>query len=227
MHGAVRHYADLLHWLAGTNLLGLTFYGPVLAADFPIGQQAAANVLVLETIEPGLLRRIAEHVAGFASRGIDLPLVMTPAFIRDSLDTFPLELMEIHQQRATVAGRDHFDSLELHAEHLRLQCEREFKRVLIRVRQAVLVAGAREEILGEIEADIGVHLLRTLRGMLWLKGVRGHLPVDQVIGQIEQQTGSKLAGVRDVVLSPGGLGWPEFQAFYADVEKLAERMNAH
>lgn len=226
LRAAVQSYSAMLEKLAGVNLLGLTVYGPVLTPEFAIGQMAIANVILLDKIELGLLRRIAERGPEFGSRGIGEPLIMTPGFVRDSQDTFPLELLEIHQLRATIHGRDVFETIEIQPEHLRLQCEREFKRVLIRSRQAVLAAGAREEVLGEIEADIGIHLLRTLRGMLWLKGKKDYLSREQVIGHAEQALGGRLAGVREVVMSPGGLGWPEFQAFYADVEKLAERTNA-
>ncbi|MBX3393867.1 MAG: hypothetical protein KF841_00725 [Phycisphaerae bacterium] len=226
MRAAVDAYSAMLRQIAGDQIRGLTFFGPVLTPQFDFARMAAANVLILDRVELGLLRRIAERGPDFGSRGIAAPLIMTPEYIRDSLDSFPLELLEIHLRRVTVFGEDCFDQIRIQPEHLRLQCERELKRVLIRCRQALLEAAGREEILSEIEADIGLHLLRTLRGVLWLKGRKEFVPPDQLITLVEQTWSVPCAGLRDVVLAHGDLGWPEFQAFYANVETLAERIDA-
>lgn len=226
MRAAVEAYVGMLRQVASDQIRGVTFFGRVLTPQFDFARMAATNVLVLDRVELGLLRRIAERGPEFGSRGIAAPLIMTPDYIRDSLDTFPLELLEIHQRRVTVLGDDLFDQIRIQPEHLRLQCERELKRVLIRCRQALLEAAGREEILSEIEADIGLHLLRTLRGVLWLKGRKDFVSPEQVIAEVEQTWSVPCAGLRDVVLAHGDLGWPEFQAFYANVETLAERIDA-
>ncbi|HWL93368.1 MAG TPA: hypothetical protein VNT79_07520 [Phycisphaerae bacterium] len=226
LRAGLQHYATTLQRILESRLLGLTLYGPVLTREFDPAHMLATSVLVVEQVDLAVLRRIAEHGSTFGARGIAAPVVMTPEYIRESVDTFPLEMLEIHQMRRTLAGRDCFDAIALDAAHLRLQCEQELKRILIRMRQALLAAGTREDVLGEIEADIGIQLLRTLRGALWLHDKKQFVPREQVLAETERWLGSTLAGARSVILSPGGLGWPEFQAFYADVEKLAERTDA-
>jgi len=221
MQPAMRDYAALVERLAGAKLIGLTVFGAVLDADFNVAGGPADSVMVLEAMDLDLLRRLAEHGPKLGSRGIAAPLVMTPEYIARSLDTFPLELLEITQHRTTVLGRDCFEELEFDARHVRLQCERELKRVLIRLRQGLLAAAGREAVLGELREDVGRHLLRTLRGLLWLKGVRDFVPAGQVIGEAEKITGMTLGGVRKAVLFRGEHDWAEFTALYAEVEKLA------
>ncbi len=226
MRPALQEFAALIQKLTGPRLNGLTAFGQVLSKDFDLAHLAARSVLVLDGIDLGLLRRISEHGPQFGAKHIAAPLVMTPGYITASLDTFPLEFAEIIQRRATLAGQDYFADLHVETEHLRLQCERELKQILIRLRQAVLSAGTHEGLLGDLQLDIGRQLLRTLRGVSWIHGKKDYAPSEQVLGETEQWLGCRLEGARSVILSHGGLGWPEFQTFYHDVEKLAEKADA-
>lgn len=221
MRAPLREYADLLAGLGGDNLMGLTAFGAVLGEYFDPQRMTAGTVMVLREIDLGLLRRIAEHGPKLGSKRITAPLVMTPAYITSSLDTFPLELLEIHQRHLTLLGEDHFETLKIEPDHLRLQCEQEFKRILIRLRQGLLAAGTREDVLDELVLDVGQHLLRTLRGLLWLKDQKEPLARDLVLAETERLTGGALPGVRGAIESSGAQGWEQFRALYADVERLA------
>jgi hypothetical protein len=221
MQPAVRDYTAFVEQLAGTKLIGLTVFGAVLDAGFDASRGPVDSVMVLEHTDLGLLRRLGEHGPRLGGKGIAAPLMMTPEYITSSIDTFPLELLEIQQRRATVSGRDCFERLEFAPQHVRLQCEREFKRVLIRLRQGVLAAAGREAVLGELRWDVGRHLLRTLRGMLWLKNLRSHAASEKVLAETEKLAGGPLAGVRNAVLLRGEHDWAEFTALYAEVERLA------
>lgn len=221
MRPACEQYVSMMQDLAGDNLSGLTAYGTVLDADFDAARMAASSVLVLERIDLTLLRRLAEHGANLGRKHITAPVVMTPDYITGSLDTFPLELLEIHQRHATLAGRDHFADLEFQPEHMRLQCEREFKRILIRLRQGLLAAAGRELAIEELEIDIGQHILRTVRGLLWLKGNAAYASRDAVVSECERLVGESLAGIRGALELYGEHGMRQFDDLYHDVERLA------
>lgn len=222
MQPACAQYTALMQDLAGDNLAGLTAYGPVLDSDFDATRMTASSVLVLDQIDLSLLRRIAEHGPELGRKHLAAPVVMTPDYIRGSLDTFPLELLEIHQHHATLAGRDFFDDLTFQTEHVRLQCEREFKRILIRLRQGLLAASGRELAIEELELDIGQHILRTARGLLWLKGKADHASRDTVVSECERLVGDSLPGIRGALELYGEHGMRQFDALYHDVESLAQ-----
>ncbi len=211
---------------ARENLAGLTLYGEAIGPDGDAGLRAATTVLVLHRADLPLLRRMAESGPSLAAKDIAPPTIMTPAYIRDSLDTFPLELIEIQQRRITLCGEDYFKTIAPHAEHVRLQCERELKIILIRLRQGLLAAGAREDFLSDLELDVGDHLARTLRGLAWLHGRREALPREGLLREAEQLVGANLPGARGAVLGRGEHGWAEFQTLYEDVERLAGAANA-
>jgi len=222
MRSALREYSQLVQQIAGPALSGLTIFGDVLDAGFNPSHGAAASALVLERMDLNMLRGLAEHGPMLSRKHITAPFITTPDYIARSLDSFPLEFMEIHQRHATLCGRDHFAELEFSPQHVRLQCEREFKRVLIRLRQGLLAAAGREAVLGHLRWDISLHLLRTLSGVLWLKGETRHLPREQILAESEKLLGGPLAGVRAAILHRGEHDWAEFTALYNDVEKLAK-----
>lgn len=225
LRGSIREYTGEIGARFGANLLGMVLYGPVLESGFDERRSAATSAVVLKHVELESLRRLGEQGARWGRRGIAAPLVMTPEFIESSCDSFPLELLEIKQNHVTLTGEDHFTPLELKAEHVRLQCERELKRIKMRMRQGLLAAAGREAALAELEADIGLHLVRTLRGVLWLKGMTTYLPAPEVIGKCADLAGRPLTGLQTALASDGRRGWQEFGALYEDVEALAGMAN--
>ncbi len=225
MRDAVREYAAFLRELAGSNGKALTMYGAVTSDQFDVDRHTAHNVLVLDSIDLGMLRRLSEQGARLGKSRIRAPLIMTPKYIDESRDTFPLELIEIHQQHATVFGEDYFAELAFAEADIRLQCERELKSVAIQLRQGLLAAAGREQFLEQVETGMGEALLRTLRGMLWLKGTKDGEPAGAVIDEIERLSESRLNGIRTAVSPTAGHGWDGFTALCADVERLSEVVN--
>lgn len=225
MRRAFNDYCDLLDGLAGRDLLGVTAFGPVLEPGFEQTGLAATTVVVLRKVDLLVLRRLAEHGPHLGRLGIAAPQTMTPEYIVSSLDTYPLEMLEIHQHRVTLRGADFFEEVDIRPEHLRLQCEREFKRVLLRLRQGLLAAAGQPDFLLELEHDIGHHLMRTLRGMLWLKGTRTYLPTPAALDACEVVVGRGLPGVREAMRPDAQGSWEEFVALYDDAESLATLVN--
>ncbi len=226
MREPIRRYVGILHDTSGANVKAVALYGAILTGWFDPSVQSARSVLVLDKFDLGLLRRIAEHGLKLGKVGIAAPLIMTPAYIKASLDTFPLELIEIQQQHLTVAGEDRFTDLAFDDAHVRLQCEREFKVILIRMRQGLLAAAGRDKFVAALAADVVEELVRTLRGLLWLKGDReGKVALD-VVADVEKMTDQKLPGVRSAMDTAAVQGWGGFEALYNDVEKLGEIADA-
>ena len=222
MRGRVREFADLLKELAGERAEALTLFGAIASGAFDPERHTARSVVVVQRVDLDVLRRLALQGTKLGKARIAAPLVMTPAYVKESLDTFPLELIEIHQKHLTVFGDDHFAELKFDAGHVRLQCERELKVVLIGLRQGLLAAAGREKFIGALEQDVGEGLVRTLRGLLWLKGQKEARAATEVLEAVEKIAERKLPGVK-VTLDPAAHhGWDEFESLYRDVEALGE-----
>ncbi len=222
----VAAYARLVGDLAGRDATSLSLYGDVLSGEFDARRAAILSVLVVRHLDLQLLRRLSEHGARLGGWGIAAPLVLTPEHIRSSLDTFPLELMEIAQLHLTVFGEDPFRDLTFADADVRLQCEREIKRFLIGLRQGLLATAGRERLISSLEHDAAEALARTLRGILWLRGKREPLPPVRMVGETEKLIGRSMPGLQPALDRTSRPGWKEFEQLYNDVEALGELVRA-
>ncbi|MCH8913807.1 MAG: hypothetical protein IIA33_09600 [Planctomycetes bacterium] len=226
MREPVREFADLVQQLSGSNAESLTVFGALAGGSFDPKQHTVRSVLVLDNIDLDLLRRLAEEGERLGKSGFAAPLIMTPDYIAASLDTFPLELIEIHQCHVNVFGTDHFKDLKFEDGHVRLQCEREFKSILISLRQGLLAAAGRDDMLEAVEVDIAEKLVRTMRGMLWLKGRKEAKHAAEVVDEVGELVKHPLAGVRAALDPNVRHGWEEFQQLYQDVAAVGDIVDA-
>lgn len=221
MREAVCSYANLVRELDAKNVRSLTMTGAILTESYSPQRQPGQSVLELERVDLGLLRRLAERGASLGKLGLAAPLVMTRGHIASSLDTFPLEFIEIQQQHLTVFGEDPFATLAFQDGHVRLECERELKRFLIGLRQGLLASTGRAADLREIQREAAFGLLRTLRGMLWLKGSKEYFADDRAVAKVEELVKSPLRGLRGALGLSGSSGSESgIEVLYADVEAL-------
>lgn len=220
LRAAVSHYADTVRRIAGARALHLSLLGSAAAGTWVPGRHRVHTALVLDRADLELLRQLAGELAALAEVAFAAPLVFTPQYIRASLDSFPLELLEIQQQHLVVFGDDCFAGLVFDATHVRLQCERELKSMLLAMRQAVLASGGQQQRLFAEHPDAADGLLRVLRGVAWLKGAKESLAAAKVVDVLERELGRPLPGVRALVKAHGPLNWPDYCALHAELEAL-------
>ena len=220
MQEPVKTFICRVQTLGGPNCLGITAFGAIATPGFDPAKHAAKNVVILEQIDLSMLRELAKDGAKLGKAKIAAPLIMTPVYVEGSLDAFPLEFLEIQQCHLCLVGPDYFSELSFEASHIRLQCERELKTILIAMRQGLLAAAGREKMFGAMESDIAERLMRTLRGLLWLHGKKDFLTPIQVVGQIEQETNRTLPGIRKALDSSGQHDWDDFTALYQEIDGL-------
>ncbi|MEK6676958.1 MAG: hypothetical protein AABZ47_15055 [Planctomycetota bacterium] len=226
VRGSVEPYATLVRELAGANAKSLAFFGAVVAGSFDLQRHSARSVLVLEAVDLGLLRRLAERGVKLGKSHISAPLIMTPSYILASCDTFALELIEIQQQHVTVFGEDFFANLSFEDSHVRLQCERELKVALIGLRQGLLAAAGRESALAPVVDQVIENMTRTLRGLLWLKGQKEEKPAKDVIADVEKMCNRELSGLAEALNRTAATTWLAFENLYRDVEAMKKFVDA-
>jgi hypothetical protein len=222
----VSDYVQCVQEVVGSQALSLTLLGSAAAGTFAFGKHLIHNTLVLPAIDLDRLRQLAQAMPRFRKLSIASPLVLTPDYLRSSLDTFPLELLEMQQQHLTVLGEDCFQPLEFDAKFVRLQCERELKSMVLAMRQAVLMAEGDERRLFEQHVRAADGLMRILRGMLWLKGDRQARPASEVVQQIESAVSRPLPGIRTLLKSDRRASWADYCALHADLDALGSATDA-
>ncbi len=160
-------YARQLMALDGRNIISLAVYGSATGNDFV---KDKSNINLAVVAKQLWLEHLKVYLAVTAKQRqqIVVPLFLTQEHIQSSLDTFPMELLEIRDNHVTVFGQEMFAGIVLDPKHLRLQCEREIRSRLIRLRQAYLEVGAQNEGLYRLLVQSLNSIMPILRSLLHL-----------------------------------------------------------
>jgi hypothetical protein len=153
-------------------------------------------------------------------------LVFAPSDLKDSCDTFALEFIEIQQQHVVIFGDDYFGPLTFRDADVRLQCERELKVALIGIQHGLLTSGDEPRRIEHLCHHFGEQVLRTLHGLLWLKGERQPRPAAEAVGEAEKIIARQLSGVRSALAHTARESWPQLCELHADVKALGAFVDA-
>ena len=150
------------------DLLSLCVVGSALTGDFHPKYSDINTVLVVQRRSHQLLQKLAGYGKSMGKRKLRAPLLMTPEYIQQSLDVFGVEFLDFQLNHALIYGSDPFTELSFHKQDIRLQCERQFKAALIKLRQGYISALGRPKIVAGLLLECVSELAVLLRAMLWL-----------------------------------------------------------
>lgn len=166
---SVRLFTEQLITALGENLRSITVVGSSLTEDFKPGGSDINTIVVLERQALNSLKPIASMARPMSRKKISPPLLMTLSYIERSLDVFGVEFLDFQLTHRTVLGDDPFVNLTFEKKDVRLQCERELKAMLIRLRQGYIAAAGNKKLIRDILISTAKGLSPLLRAMLWLK----------------------------------------------------------
>lgn len=121
-----------------SNIHSFHIVGSALIPDYNEKLSDINSVVVLHDMDLKFIEFLAPLGRKYGRKRIAAPLVMTPGYIRDSIDAFPVEFHDFKLIHKTVYGDDILAALQIHKQPLRLQCEREIKTRLIGLRQGYI-----------------------------------------------------------------------------------------
>ena len=168
---SVNAFAEKLEEALDDNLVSITVVGSSLTEDFKPGHSDINTVLILREQTVDALNAIAAMAKPMRKRNISPPLLMTRSHIDRSRDVFGVELLDFQLTHQTILGDDPFASLTFAKKGVRLQCERELKAMLIRLRQGYIAAAANRNLVRDILISTAKGLAPFLRAMLWLRDI--------------------------------------------------------
>ncbi len=132
----------------GEELLSVILYGPAARGEEIKGSTAVNFMVVVRDNTPSELAPCSSFVKSWERHGITAPLFITPEYIRDSLDSFPLEFMEMKSSYSVITGADVLKYLEFRDCDIRNECEREIKGKLLHLRaEYLLIRGDRKGLV--------------------------------------------------------------------------------
>jgi predicted nucleotidyltransferase len=152
------------------DLLSIILYGSAAGADYLPGK-SDINLLIILT-DKGIdnLDRAIEPFKRWRKRNVATPLFMTRSYLDSSLDSYPVEFLNMKQNHRTLLGEDVLAELVFDPKDLRLQIERELKGKLLLLRSSFLeTEGSPKGIRGLIGVSLNA-FIAAFKALLYLKG---------------------------------------------------------
>ena len=154
----------------GDDLISICLYGSGARGDYIPGR-SDLNFLIVLT-EEGMTRldKAFRVVARWRRRRVATPLFMTTEYLATSLDTFPLEFLNIKRHYRVVWGEDPLTGITVGKDQLRLQLEREVKGKLLQLRAAYIASRGWKWNLVALAAQSLTSFVSIFQGILYLRG---------------------------------------------------------
>jgi len=211
------------------NIHSITITGSALTDDFDPGKSDINSVFVLSEMDLKFLKLLAPLGKRYRKKRIAAPLIMTPEYIMNSIDVFPLEFLNIKLLHKTIFGEDLFCDLEINRFDLRLQCERELKVRLIGLRQGYISCLGNSKMLMDMFVESFSGYIPVFRGIILLLGKEPPLLNHDVLAILEDVSGVNTSAFKNILkqkkqktkLIMGQLN-TIFEDYYAAIEKLGD-----
>ncbi len=224
LEGFVKGLQDIY----GDGLISAALYGSAASGEYS-GAHSNINLLVIlhDTSMPNIAKAsglMTKHKFRFIH-----PVFFTEKFIKNSADVFPIEFLDMKENRVVLYGRDILRDTVIDIKNLRFQCEQELKSKIINIKNAYLndnSRAGREKLLFKFFTST----LHILRNVLRLKGSVPSYAKEDIINDLSRE----FAGIDDSVfrriLSAKSnnlkLGAKEIEemscSFVAELEKISD-----
>jgi len=212
----------------GRDLVSIILYGSAASGNY-IPKKSDINLLIVLT-EEGInrLQQSFKTVEKWYKRKVSTPLLLTKSYISSSLDSFPIEFLNMQNNYQMVFGDDVLQELVFDKHHLRLQCEKELKGKLLQLRQVFLESGGKKKNLTFIIGRSLTAFISIFRALLYLKDKTVPSELRSIISLVSQefgvdeQTFVNLLQIKEGTgkLSSGALS-SLFESYIREARKLA------
>ena len=221
----LENHQDLIH--------SIHIVGSALTQDFDPKISDINSVVVLHKMDLKFLEFLAPLGKKYGKKRIAAPLIMTPEYIENSLDVFPLEFFNIKMLHHTVWGKDIFQFLEIYQSDLRRQCEQELKVKLIGLRQGYISAAGDQKILARGFAESFAGYMPLFKSIILLLGKEPPNNNDGILSVLEEVSDVRTDVFKIVLNQKKKKTKPSieqlnmvFEDYYAAIEKLGEVTDA-
>ena len=154
----------------GQEIHSIHVTGTALTDDFNEKRSDVNSIIVLKEMDLKFLELVAPLGKKYGKKRVGVPLIMTPEYMKTSLDVFPIEFLNFRLLHSTVYGEDLFENIEIERMDLRHQCEREVKSKLIWLRQGYISSLGDKKMLTEGFVNSITDYMALFRGIIVLAG---------------------------------------------------------
>lgn len=155
----------------GDDLVSIILYGSGAKGDYVRGRSDINFLIVLKEQGIGRLDTLSELVARWRKRKVATPLFMSKTEICSSVDSYPIEFLNLKRHYRVVVGEDVLAGLVFDPGWVRMQCERELKgKSLLLLQRFIETEGSTRRLRELISVSITA-FISIFRALLFLEGV--------------------------------------------------------
>jgi predicted nucleotidyltransferase len=189
LNKSIQKFQDDVQSLFGSEIVSILVYGSAVTEDY-VPRKSDVNVLVVLS-ESGIsdLQPVQKIIRKWRRRGLAAPLFLTESYISASLDSFPIEFLNMQAAYSVILGKDVLAGLSIAPKDLRLQCERELKGKLLQLRQGFIQTEGNKQLSRSLIAESIGTFVAIFRALLKLKGENVPSAKREVIEQTCQEFG--------------------------------------
>jgi hypothetical protein len=214
--------------LFGEDLVSIILYGSAAGQDF---QPGSSDINFMVTLTENGIENIDRSfgvVDKWRKRGVALPLFLTEAYVRSSLDVFPMEYLGFQRNHVQVFGKEILNTLEFKPEFLRLQCEREIKGKLLLLREAFMESNGKAKALKSVIREALPALVAIFEALLHLRGIALPATKREIIRAAAAtfaMEGSVFEGILDIREGRSGLRDDEMVVLFKGCLREMQRLS--
>jgi predicted nucleotidyltransferase len=157
--------------LFGDDLVSVILFGSATGDDFRPGKSDINVMIVLSEAGIDHVDRAFVTVEKWRKKKFAVPLFLTEAYVKTSLDVFPIEYLDLRENHLLVHGKDTLEGLSFQPESVRLQCEREVKGKLLLLRAAFMESAGKGKVLRQVIRQSIQAFVAIFKALLFLKGL--------------------------------------------------------
>ncbi len=155
----------------GAHLISISLYGSGAREDYAPGKSDLNFLIVLSEEGIGDLKKVHTVLPGWRKRRVAIPLIMTKSFILSSLDSYPIEFLNMKRHYVPVFGEDVLKELTFNRSSLRLQAERELKGKILLLRARYLETEGKEDRIKDLIRESITAFVSIFNALLYLTGM--------------------------------------------------------
>lgn len=177
------------------SLDSVVVYGSYVTGEFVPGSSDINLLIVIRTEADMDLLRLSQMCKEIAKRPISVPLILSKDYILESLDTFPLEYLNISRNCKVLYGSNFIMELPINKKNLRYQCEKEIKSKLLLLRQIYFTHSGNRKILQNTLISSWRAIGSMLKGLYYL--IFSEYPYDtsKMLNELEKGLNTELKAI--------------------------------
>jgi len=166
----VNRFQEDLNLLFGKSVVSIVLFGSAVTDDYRSGVSDLNFLVVLKPKAMKDMHRVSKHLLRWQRNKISLPLFVTESYIHGSLDSYPVEFLNMKSKYTVIKGKDVLANLKVNKKDIRLQVERELKGKLLQLRQRRILTRGRKRALKMLITHSIVTFTSIFKGLLFLRG---------------------------------------------------------